>query len=258
MPATRCSRGSSQAARAERSAAAQHAEAERQELRDEHLPREVARVDRGLPRSTRRTPAIDSGIDPTASAATAICSAGANAAVTAGAQRPAQRNRRAGRDRHQHDSDLGGARQVERATDEPGDGRHRHQDGEQRLGHQPGPLRDPAKLAGHDGEPEVEHDREQRRRPPPPSDSHPGMPVLRWASLTGDRVLDLRTAAGQRERDVHGAAVVARAHRQPERANTSSIALLPASTSASNVAMPFARATAARCRSRRPAMPRPW
>src|SRR5215831_3711579 len=80
-----------------------------------------------------------------------------------GAERSAQCDGRAWRERHEHDADVSGSGQVEHAGHHPRKCRNGDQYREHAFEHQAGPLRDPTESAGHDGEPEIEHHSEERR-----------------------------------------------------------------------------------------------
>jgi hypothetical protein len=84
-------------------------------------------------------------------------------AVPPRGERAAQRHGCARRDRHQHDTDLRGTGQLERAGDDQRKYWHCDQYREQGLRHQAWPLPDPAEFARHERQTDVEHDDEYRR-----------------------------------------------------------------------------------------------
>jgi len=84
--------------------------------------------------------------------------------MPAGAERSTQRDRRAGRDRHQHDPDLCEARQREQSANDDRDHRHRDQHRGERAQHRRRPLPDPAQVGDRDTDADAEHDRENGRR----------------------------------------------------------------------------------------------
>ena len=79
-------------------------------------------------------------------------------------ERAPERHRRPGRERHQHDPDLGGAREVECARHDQRDRRNGDQHGEQSFRDEAGMLPHPAEFAQGNAQADDEHHREDGRR----------------------------------------------------------------------------------------------
>ena len=164
-PPSRRSRGSSHAAARGVEPSHDHAEREREQLRHENLPRKLEWIAHGSgtvifvehPDEERhRHHGEDHHRD---------LQRGREGAVSARIERSAQRHRRAGRDRHQHDADFRRARDRPKALrHDECEHRHRDQHREQPLQDQGRMAHDPAEFAGHEREAQVEHHGEQRGR----------------------------------------------------------------------------------------------
>ena len=142
----------------------QRPEAERQELRHEHLARDVLQADARVPGVQNVQGGNPQRHGDYRQERDEDLQRRREAAVTACAERAPQRHRCAGRHGHQEDAHLCRARQFEDVDHTHRDQRHDDQYGKKTADHEPRVAPYPAELACDNAEPEVEHHGEDRSR----------------------------------------------------------------------------------------------